>query len=145
MPELEYSDGDMHEILKRAAAIDGNANLSRHVLEQSAAELGISPAALAQAEAEYREQAGTRAEREEFLRSKQAEFKGHLASYIGVNLFLVFVWFVTSRGYPWFIWPLAGWGLGLFFHAFSIRHTGGEEFEREFAEWLSKREVKRHL
>jgi len=138
MADLEYSDADMHEILKRAASIDGNANLSRHVLEQTAAELGISKEALERAEAEYRDQQGTRSQREAYMKSRQAEFNQHLVSYCGVNLFLIGVWWFTGRGYPWFIWPIMGWGLGMFMHAFSLRTTQGEEFERGFQEWLSK-------
>jgi len=41
----------------------------------------------------------------------------HIASYLVVNSFLVFVYFVTGDhsddGIPWIIWPLAGWGVGL--------------------------------
>jgi len=28
--------------------------------------------------------------------------------------------FVTGRGFPWFVFPLAGWGIGLVSHYFSI-------------------------
>ena len=46
----------------------------------------------------------------------------HIAAYVFVNLFLVFIYFMTDySGYnynqmPWFIWVLACWGLGLLFH-----------------------------
>ncbi|MCP4269708.1 MAG: 2TM domain-containing protein [Candidatus Brocadiaceae bacterium] len=41
----------------------------------------------------------------------------HLAAYVGVNILLVIINFITSSQYFWFQWPLIGWGLGLFFHA----------------------------
>ena len=42
----------------------------------------------------------------------------HLATYIVVNIVLVMIWaFATRGGYPWFIFPLGGWGIGLLFHA----------------------------
>jgi hypothetical protein len=48
------------------------------------------------------------------------EFFNHLIVYLVVNGMLVVIWAVTSRGYPWFIWPLLGWGVGLIFHALSV-------------------------
>ncbi len=37
----------------------------------------------------------------------------HIATYVLVNGFLVVVWALTGAGYPWFLWVMAGWGLGL--------------------------------
>jgi len=43
-------------------------------------------------------------------------FYTHLAVYIGVNILLVIIWaFPGGGGYPWFLWPLGGWGIGLLF------------------------------
>jgi len=43
-------------------------------------------------------------------------FYTHLAVYIAVNILLVIIWaFPGGRGYPWFLWPLGGWGIGLLF------------------------------
>ncbi|MFC1974673.1 2TM domain-containing protein, partial [Chloroflexota bacterium] len=37
--------------------------------------------------------------------------------YICVNILLIIIWaFVAGRGFPWFIFPLVGWGIGLLFH-----------------------------
>jgi len=49
-------------------------------------------------------------------------FWNHLAVYVVVNIFLVIIWFFTGRGggYPWFIWPLIGWGIGIIFHALGV-------------------------
>lgn len=54
------------------------------------------------------------------LKRKQ-EFRQHLVSYVIVNGFLVALWAITSRGYFWPVWPMLGWGIGLAFHAFSLR------------------------
>ena len=40
----------------------------------------------------------------------------HVALYALVNAGLVVIWLVTGRGYPWFIWPLFGWGIGVLAH-----------------------------
>jgi hypothetical protein len=44
-------------------------------------------------------------------------FYSHLASYCIVNAALFLIWrFASGAGYLWFLWPLAGWGIGLAFH-----------------------------
>ena len=53
------------------------------------------------------------------IRAKQS-FQTHLAVYVVVNSLLIAIWFFTSRDYFWPIWPLLGWGIGLFFHWFGI-------------------------
>lgn len=57
---------------------------------------------------------------------------GHVASYIIVNGFLVLIWALTGRGYPWFVWVMAGWGIGLLFHVtgFFIGLRGSAAHER---------------
>lgn len=44
----------------------------------------------------------------------------HIAVYICVNAFLIIIWAVTSGGFPWFVFPLGGWGIGLVFHILSV-------------------------
>tara|TARA_Y100001947_G_scaffold140826_1_gene131987 strand:+ start:364 stop:510 length:147 start_codon:yes stop_codon:yes gene_type:complete len=34
---------------------------------------------------------------------------------------------MTSPGYLWAMWPLMGWGIGLFFHAFGVYGSGYKE------------------
>lgn len=44
-------------------------------------------------------------------------FRKHLTVYICVNILLILIWaFAAGGGFPWFIFPLGGWGIGLFFH-----------------------------
>ena len=44
----------------------------------------------------------------------------HIAVYILVNTFLIIIWAVTSGGFPWFVFPLGGWGIGLMFHILDV-------------------------
>ena len=57
-------------------------------------------------------------------RKRVEEKKGfftHLAVYIVVNIMLVLIWaFVSRSPYPWFIWPLGGWAIGLLFHFLGV-------------------------
>jgi hypothetical protein len=51
----------------------------------------------------------------------------HLGVYIVVNAFLVLVWYMTGHGYPWFLWVLGGWGIGLLLNAVAVFTMGSEE------------------
>lgn len=49
------------------------------------------------------------------------EFRQHLSAYVIVNAMLVGIWAVTGQGYFWPVWPMLGWGVGVAFHALSLR------------------------
>lgn len=57
-------------------------------------------------------------------------FHIHGTVFIAVNAFLIAIWAVTwqlsgGTDYPWFIWVLLGWGIGLAAHwAATRRHLG---------------------
>ena len=51
------------------------------------------------------------------------EFKQHFTSYVIVMSALVAIWLVTGVSYFWPIWPMLGWGIGLAFHAMSLRDS----------------------
>ena len=54
---------------------------------------------------------------------RRAEFRMHLLIFVLVNLLLVIIWLTTGifagAWYPWFIFPLFGWGIGLGAHAWT--------------------------
>ncbi len=54
-------------------------------------------------------------------------FYWHLASYIVVNAFLIGIYLMTCWDgttwnwyYPWFVWTLGGWGMGLLFNFLAV-------------------------
>jgi hypothetical protein len=56
-------------------------------------------------------------------RKRVEEKKGlliHAIVYVLVNAILVIIWAVTNHGYPWFWWPLGGWGIGLIFNFLGV-------------------------
>ena len=63
------------------------------------------------------------------------DFHSHVASYLVVNALLVVIWTLTGAGYFWPVWPMAGWGVGLIFHAWSVY----------FAKPISEEEVRREM
>jgi len=48
------------------------------------------------------------------------EFLTHLLIYLATNAMLVGIWAVTGHGYPWFLWVLAGWGIGVVANAIVV-------------------------
>jgi hypothetical protein len=77
--------------------------------------------------------------RKEFITERRAGFLPHLYSFVGVNVFLLIVNLLSTPWYPWFIWPLLGWGLGLYFHAVASLPTRGPTFEQSFSGWREQR------
>jgi len=41
---------------------------------------------------------------------------GQLRTYLVVIALLWLIWLVTGAGYPWPIWPMLGWGVGVAGH-----------------------------
>ncbi len=71
-------------------------------------------------------------------RKRVEEKKGfyvHFAVYIIVNVILVIIWAATGAGYPWFLFPLGVWGIGVLFHFLGVfvfsRQTSWERREIE--------------
>jgi hypothetical protein len=54
---------------------------------------------------------------------KRAEFRTHLVAYALVNTMIVAIWLVIAIGsgawFPWFVFPMFGWGIGLGTHAWA--------------------------
>lgn len=72
------------------------------------------------------------------LKAKRG-FRTHLVVYVLVNLVLVILWAsisaATGLHYFWPIWILAGWGIGLALHAWSVY----------FVEPISEDEIRREM
>lgn len=66
------------------------------------------------------------------------EFGQHVVSYLVVNAFLVGVWYLTGAGYFWPAWVLAGWGIGLVLHAYTVF------MQKPISEADIEREMHRH-
>ncbi len=69
----------------------------------------------------------------ERIRAKRA-FGRHARIYVGVNLLLIAIWAIASRGYFWPIWPMLGWGFGLGLNYWSVflrKPISDDEIRRE--------------
>ena len=67
---------------------------------------------------------------------KKPEFTAHLLSYVLVNGFLVILWLAVGDGFFWPMFPILGWGIGVFFHAWDVYR--GEPSEEEIAKEMTR-------
>lgn len=78
--------------------------------------------------AEDAQQATRRKRRQRQLsEGSRTGFRIHATVYVAVNLLLIAIWASTwllndATGYPWFIYPLLGWGIGLAAHYAAVRN-----------------------
>ena len=72
---------------------------------------------------------------------EKKSFRTHFVVYIVVNILLVIIWATTGAEFPWFVFPLGGWGIGILFHFLGVyvfsREADKREIEKE-AERLRK-------
>jgi hypothetical protein len=68
---------------------------------------------------------------------KKSEFRAHALSYVLVNGFLVIIWAVTGALFFWPVFIIAGWGIGLAFHAWDVYRR------QEYSEEQIQREIQR--
>jgi hypothetical protein len=78
------------------------------------------------------------------LAQKRASFKSHLATYVVMNAFFWILWYLNGRngghnGWPWPVWPMLGWGIGLVFHYIGAYISPKENLaEREYEKLKNK-------
>ncbi|HEY5922231.1 MAG TPA: 2TM domain-containing protein [Kofleriaceae bacterium] len=57
-------------------------------------------------------------------------FVVHALIYFVMNAGFVAIWMLTGSGYPWFVWPALGWGIGLLAHGVALLIGPGSTAER---------------
>lgn len=134
-----YRSEDVQEILQRALVRQQSGEYSRQQLEEMATELGIAPETLQAAEQDWLSEQGEVHDRKLFNAYRRKKFKRHLIPYLAVNTFLVLINLITERHNFWAIYPILGWGLGLFFHGWSAYQTEGDDYETKFQAWQQQR------
>ena len=117
---MTYSSDDVQKILQLAMAGKQEESFSKEQLSEMARELGISPELLKTAEQEWLKIAKVQQQQQTRREMKRRAFKKHLITFVAVNTFLVVLNLVTTPRDFWAIYPISGWGLGLFMHYVSI-------------------------
>lgn len=68
----------------------------------------------------------------------------HLAIYMFVNTAIIVINMSAFPEYFWFIWPLLGWGIGVFFHGMEVFvFSGGSSVMERMIEKEMKKEASR--
>ena len=79
------------------------------------------------AEAAHEQQEAARRARpaERWSSGQRKAFRIHAIVFVSVQLLIIpiwaLVWATTGRHYPWFVFPLPGWGVGLAAHYAVVR------------------------
>jgi hypothetical protein len=83
-----------------------------------------------------------KAYRKLMLKKERQGFKVHAIIYAGVNAGLITINMLTVPQFPWFVFPLIGWGIGLANHYyFGVRRAPQNLEEDEMkAERMAERE-----
>nr|CAA9212016.1 hypothetical protein AVDCRST_MAG63-24 [uncultured Armatimonadetes bacterium] len=144
------------EAVRRAAQAETSSpagEISHERLLAMAEELGVDAATLeavlrdqeSQREAE-KEREVEQQERRDFAAHRRGKFWPQVWSYISVNALLLGINLLTNDWQiSWAVWPMLGWGVGLFGQAVNLLPAGGEAFENAFQEWrkAQRRKAKR--
>ena len=122
---MAYSSDDVQKILQLAMARKQEEYFSKEQISEMATELGISLELLKSAEQEWLSQAKLEKQEKTRREIKRRGFRAHLISYVAVNIFLIILNLTTTPRDFWAIYPLAGWGLGLFMHSMTLHQEKG--------------------
>ncbi|MDZ8225306.1 2TM domain-containing protein [Nostoc sp. ChiVER01] len=135
---MTYDSEDVQKILQIALARRQEGGFSREQLIEMASDLGISSDILKVTENKWLAQEEEERLQRTFNTFRRRAFRAHLVSFIVVNLFLIILNLITSPSYFWAIFPVLGWGLGLFFHWWGVYQSKSEDYEIAFQSWRTK-------
>ncbi len=149
------TEEDLEAILRlavRNSPVDGDL---RDRLNQSAAELGITPEQLAAAEAEYGENKRREEEQRRLQEAHEADLKrfrsyrwsvvwSSVMKFVPLIILLNFINFASSNGHGfkyWAIWPTVAFGIIVLGRFLRTALTPRHELERRFQKWRIKNGV----
>ncbi|MHC5744476.1 MAG: 2TM domain-containing protein [Nostoc sp.] len=135
---MTYDSEDVEQILQKALTRKDKGEFSREQLLEMASELGISSNILEATEQKWLAQQEEKRLRHKFNTFRRRAFWTHFVSFLAVNLFLILLNLIISPSYFWAIFPVLGWGLGLFFHWWSVYQSKSEDYEIAFQKWRTQ-------
>jgi class 3 adenylate cyclase len=139
----EQSMDERH--LARKFAKEGIERLDPETLERAKAELmgkeGRAAKASSGAGAPYAAFDAFKQRTIAGARKAVAGFRGHFITYAAVIGFLAYLNFSTGGSYPWFLFPLGGWGIGLVQHLVGARRAKANAAEVEKMPKLSNEQL----
>jgi hypothetical protein len=148
MTEQRYSRQDVDAILGRALEREHRPDeLTHDELVEAAREVGVTPEAIERAATEVMAERRDREELSAARVREWREFFAHLIPFVLVNALLITINFFTGP-FPWALFPLFGWGIGLASHLYAVAVPDPEKLARRRArqqERERRRQTKRQL
>lgn len=135
---MSYDSEDVQEILQIALTRKQETEFSREELVEMASDLGISSNMLETTEQKWLAQQEEEGSRRTFNTFRRRAFWAHFVSFLAVNFCLILLNLITSPSYFWAIFPVLGWGLGLFFHWWSVYQSKTEDYEIALQKWRAE-------
>lgn len=127
------------KILTRAQEVSGSS-INRENLLRTAAELGISASAVAQAESEYRIAERKKNLRLQFFEEQRRHFLGKSTGVISLALLMTGIWALGGiHSFYWPIWVYGWFAIMLVSRGIKLIHDGPQLDER-YEKWLIRRE-----
>lgn len=142
--DREQVDAILGRAIERDRSVDA---LTREQLMAIAAEIGVSSESVNRA---IEEIAVEDQRKLEMVRLRQQAWRGflfHLIPYLCVNGLLVILNLLTTD-FPWALFPILGWGIGLLSHLLAVAFPNPERLERLLQreqERKRRRELKRQM
>ena len=80
---------------------------------------------------------------------KRAGFKYHVLIYFIMNFFFWTLWYISLKNIstppperldtiPWPVWPMVGWGIGIFFNYLAAYRSGNSLANKEYQKLKNK-------
>lgn len=141
--DRKYSNVEVEQILKIALQKrQNNDSISADNIYEIAKELNIDKSPVQSAINDFENNIDINKLREEFVKKRRKRFFEHLTTFCAVNSFLVILNLLTSHTISWSVFPLLGWGLGLFLNAMSTLVYKEEDFQKFYLNLQRKRSKK---
>jgi hypothetical protein len=114
-PERRFTEAEVDAILRRAVAgQEHGQSLSRAELADVLKQLNLDESVLDEAIAEQDAEREVLAETAAWKEKRGRAVRAHAASFASVMTLIVAVNLLVTPHLLWFVWPLLGWGFGLF-------------------------------
>jgi hypothetical protein len=130
MSERRYSREEVDAILGRVVERERTADdLSHDQLVAVAQEVGLSAASIERAIAEI---SSERRDHDELVQLRRNDWRGflhHLIPYLCVCGLLVMINVLTTS-FPWSLFPILGWGIGILSHLLAVAMPNRDNLER---------------
>lgn len=78
------------------------------------------------------------------IASERSGLAGHTSAFLGVNAVITGIWAITGAGFPWFLFPLFGWGIGYVSHRATVRVREAEYREVTAARKPTRQQLRIH-